>query len=85
MAMEGVPTRLLSVCGALIVLWLIWMDVKKDAVEFLVGTNFGNNGLDQLTVPLGLRVHKGTRLESKSYANPVPRNGLPCRRDNVDV
>ncbi len=24
----GVPTRLLSVCGALIVLWLIWIDVK---------------------------------------------------------
>ena len=58
---------------------------EKDAVEFLVGTNFGNNGLDQLTVPLGFRVHEGARLESQSYANPVPRNGLPCRRNRVDV
>ncbi len=54
---------------------------EAEVLEFLVGTDFGNNGLDPLKVPLGFRVHKGARLESQSYANPVPRNGLPCGRN----
>ncbi len=58
---------------------------EEDLVECLVGTNFSNNGVNQLTAPLGFRVHEGTRLESQSYANPVPRNGLPCGRNHVDV
>ncbi len=51
---------------------------EEDLAGCLVGTNLPNNGVNQLTVPLGFRVHEGTGLESQSYANPVPRNGLPC-------
>ena len=31
---------------------------EEDLVECLVGTNLRNNGSDQLTVPLGFRVHE---------------------------
>ena len=58
---------------------------EVDLVEGLVGTNFRNNGANQLTVPLGLRVHKRIGLISQSNANSVSRNGLPCRRSHVDV
>ena len=58
---------------------------EEHLVEGLVGTNLLNNGINQLAVPLGFRVHEGAGLESQSYANPVPRNGLPCGRNHVDV
>ena len=51
---------------------------EEDLVECLVGTNLRNSGSNQRTVPFGFRVHEGTGLKSQSYANPVPRNGLPC-------
>ena len=58
---------------------------EEDLVERLVGTNFLNNGVNQLTAPLVFGCTKGARLESQSYANPVPRNGLHCLRNHVDV
>ncbi len=57
---------------------------ETDITKFLVGANFGDDGRDQFTIPLGFRVHKGTRFERKSNANPVPRDGLPSGRDHVD-
>ncbi len=45
---------------------------EGDVLAFPVGTNFGDNGLYQLTVLFGFRVYTGTRLESQSNINPVP-------------
>ena len=43
---------------------------EKDAVEFLVGMNFGNNGVDQLTAPLGCT--KGLDLKVSPMQTPSP-------------
>mgnify|MGYP000600580031 CR=1 FL=1 len=43
-----------------------------DAVEFVVGTDFGNNGLDQLTVPLVFVCTKGLDLKVSPMQTPSP-------------
>ena len=55
MAIEGVPIRLLSVWGTDRV--VVDLDRREgDVPKFRVGTDFGDNGVDQLTAPLGFRV-----------------------------
>ena len=76
--------RLLSVCGGTDRI-VVDLDRREAYVsKFPVRANFFDDGFDQLTAPLGFRVHKGARLERKSDANPVSRNGLPCGRSHVD-
>ena len=58
---------------------------EGDVLKFRVGTDFGDNRVDQLTAPWGFRVYEGARLESQPYTNPVPRHGLPCGRDHLDA
>ncbi len=56
--MDGHPSRLLSVCGELIMLWLIWIDENLSFDNLFMLADFRDEGFNQAPTRFRLRVYE---------------------------